>query len=146
MNVVYPLTERQRSWFDNVMYSAAIAGLFFGLGIALEKWELTSHRYHAEGVKVVKKLDTYRYLLTFPQPTNLKPFRKQGTYEVWFCHTYRPCLVEGEVLTSLRWHDSNDCWDIEPFGLGYNPLQDEQGNDIDEKGKVVFDAIKDSCQ
>ena len=106
------------------------------LGGMFQKWESDHNRYHFENVKVVRKLDAYRYKMRFAS----------GEYEVWFCRNYRPCIPEGAVLTSLRYEDNGDCWDIKPAGLGYNFLQDEEGNDIDEKGRIVFDAVKDTCE
>lgn len=118
-------------WFE----ALAIAGVFVLIGGVLQKWESDHHRYSFENIKVLKKYDAYRYKLRFAS----------GDYAVYFCKNYRPCLPEGAVLTSLRYEDDGDCWDIAPMGLGYNFLMDERGNDIDETGKIVFDAVKDSC-
>ena len=113
-----------------------VACAFLVIGTFMEKWELDRNAYHFENVKVIKKFDAYRYKMKFAS----------GEYAVWFCHNYRPCIPEGSVLTSLRYEDNGDCWDIKPAGLGYNFLQDERGNDIDETGRIVFDALKDSCE
>ena len=119
-------------WFELL----AIAGVFLFLGGLFEKWEFDRNIYNFTNVKVIKKLDTYRYKMRFAS----------GDYTVYFCRNYRPCLPEGSVLTSLRYEDTGDCWDIKPAGLGYNFLQDSAGNVLDEKGRIVFDAVKDNCQ
>ena len=119
-------------WVDVVV----IVGLALLIGAGLEKWEAEHHVYRFENVKVTKKYDAYRYRMKFAS----------GEYAVWFCKNYKPCIPEGSILTSLRYEDEGDCWDIKPAGLGYNFLQNENGDSIDENGKVVFDAVRDSCQ
>lgn len=120
------------SWFEVL----AVAGMFLFIGGMLQKWEADHHTYRFENVKVVKKHDAFRYRMKFAS----------GTYETYFCHNYRPCIPEGAILTSLRYEDKGDCWDIAPAGLGYNFRMDAQGDVLDEKGQIVFDAVKDSCQ
>lgn len=124
--------RRTFTWFEAVI----VAATFLVLGAAFQHWEAEQNIYRFENVKVTKKLDAWRYKMKFAS----------GEYAVWFCKNYKPCIPEGAVLTSLRYEDDGDCWDIRPAGLGYNLLQDEQGNSIDENGRIVFDAQKDSCQ
>ena len=155
--VSYPLTEdRKRYWLDYVVIAAG----FLILGSLLTKWEQDRNVYQWDDpkgvIKVLQRFDAYRFLMRFPKDKtrwaspgyrDFSDDAKYENYEVWFCKNYHPCLpFPGLVLTSLRYEDNGDCWDIKPLGLGYNFLQDEAGNDIDEHGKVVFDALKDSCQ
>ena len=126
------VADREYWWVDYLM--VALGCLV--IGAALMRFEFDRNIYHAENVKVTQKFDSYRYKMKFPT----------GEYVVWFCKNYKPCIPTGAVLTSLRYEDTGECWDIRPMGLGYNLLQDRDGNSIDEHGKIVFDAVKDSCQ
>ena len=128
----YQPEYKKFGWFEMVIVGAAIVVIT----AALANWEFDRNVYHFENVKVVRKYSPYRYQMKFAS----------GTYQVWFCKNYKPCIPQGAVLTSLRYEDDGDCWDIRPAGLGYNLLQDENGNSIDGTGRIVFDAEKDSCQ
>lgn len=141
-------------WFEIL----AIAGVFLFLGGIFEKWEfdrnIVKWNSDAGAVKVIKKFDSYRFQMKFPRDRKFllskqtPEFKddKYAVYGVWFCKNIKPCIPEGAVLTSLRYEDTGDCWDIKPAGLGYNFLQDSAGNVLDEHGNIVFDAVKDNCQ
>ena len=129
--------ERQYRWVDYVVIIAALVTI----GWQLKDLELYLNYYEVRNVDIVEKLDDYRFVLRFYDRTG-----KAQEMPTYFCKDYKPYLVPGCRLSSLRYEDTGECWSVKRMGLGYTYLTDSAGNDLDANGRVCFDSVKGTLE
>ena len=120
------------SWFEVL----AVAGMFLFIGGMLQKWEAGRNIYEYHKVKVLQKFDDFHFRMA----------KADGEFTAHFCTDYKPDLVEGCFLTTLRYQDKGTCWSVAAPDLGYWYEHNDEGDDINERGQICYSERQDDAR